>query len=379
MEPFTDTVWMFMIQAAVVTQEDRTGEEGDQSIAPGGEVERVSIPRLRPRNYRCRRVLADFSEKDVIKNFHLSSRSIHMLYDLMEPDLEPRVPTNHAVSGMSKLLAALHYFASGTFQPVLSQTVGFSQPTLSRILTQVCTAFRKLTTQFIHFPSTDSEWREVKLDFFEKSRFPNVLGAIDCTHVAIAPPRQMEECFRNRKSFHSLNVQMVCDAKLKITNLFVGFPGSAHDSFILSQSSVFRDFEDCNMPDGWLLVDGGYPNKSWLLTPLSNPDSDAEHMYQKAHITSRGVIERTFGVLKSRFRCLDRSGGTLLYSPDKVCNIVNACCILHNICVANRYPENIDPGVWPDSDICTASLEGMNDGGDTRQTLIDGFFTEECA
>ncbi|XP_063819580.1 putative nuclease HARBI1 [Pseudophryne corroboree] len=71
------------------------------------------------------------------------------------------------------------------------------------------------------------------------------------------------------------------------------------------------------MPDGWLLGDGGYGCYSWLLTPLSVPDSPAEHNYNHAHKSTRDVIERCFGVLKSRFRCLDKSAGLLLYSPLK--------------------------------------------------------------
>jgi len=44
----------------------------------------------------------------------------------------------------------------------------------------------------------------------------------------------------------------------------------------------------------------------------------------------RNVIERSFSLLKSRFRCLDQSGGTLLYAPEKVLKIVVACIVLHN-------------------------------------------------
>ena len=63
--------------------------------------------------------------------------------------------------------------------------------------------------------------RYVTVFFFKKSAggqalidsspsgFPNVIGAIDCTHVRIqAPSGPVEADYVNRKSFHSLNVQV---------------------------------------------------------------------------------------------------------------------------------------------------------------------------
>ncbi|KAG2466220.1 HARB1 nuclease, partial [Polypterus senegalus] len=42
----------------------------------------------------------------------------------------------------------------------------------------------------------------------QKPGFPNVIGAIDCTHVRIkAPAGPTEPDYINRKSYHSINVQ----------------------------------------------------------------------------------------------------------------------------------------------------------------------------
>lgn len=32
---------------------------------------------------------------------------------------------------------------------------------------------------------------------------------------------------------------------------------------------------------------------------------------------------------------MDASGGRLLYDPEKVCQIILACCVLHNICLSH--------------------------------------------
>ncbi|KAJ1106781.1 hypothetical protein NDU88_004179 [Pleurodeles waltl] len=84
--------------------------------------------------------------------------------------------------------------------------------------------------------------------------------------------------------------------------------------------------------------DSGYPNLSWLLTPVRNPRTMAEECYNEAHGRTRRIIERTFGLLKARFRCLHMTGGSLHYSPKKVCQIIVACCMLNNLALRRQVP-----------------------------------------
>jgi len=95
----------------------------------------------------------------------------------------------------------------------------------------------------------------------------------------------------------------------------------------------------------WFTGDGGYPLQPWLLTPLSNATTSSEIAYNAAHMKTRNVIERCFGVMKSRFRCLDKSGGTLLYSPEKTCKLVIAVSVLHNFCLSRNISTTIDHDV----------------------------------
>lgn len=66
--------------------------------------------------------------------------------------------------------------------------------------------------------------------------FPGGVGAIDGTHVAILKQRAEEHNFINRKGYHSINVQIVCDTELRILNVNGNFPGATHDTFIWRQS-----------------------------------------------------------------------------------------------------------------------------------------------
>jgi hypothetical protein len=59
---------------------------------------------------------------------------------------------------------------------------------------------------------------------------------------------------------------------------------------------------EANQGQGWLLGDSGYPLNGWLITPLGNPSTPQEEIFQKAHCKTINVVERAFGVLKQRFR-----------------------------------------------------------------------------
>lgn len=67
------------------------------------------------------------------------------------------------------------------------------------------------------------------------------------------------------------------------------------------------------------------------MQPILNatPNSPEEY-YTNVHCKTRNVIERCFGVLKTRWRCL-LSQRVLYYQPIKAAKIVNACAVLHNL------------------------------------------------
>lgn len=81
---------------------------------------------------------------------------------------------------------------------------------------------------------------------------------------------------------------------------------------------------------GRLLGDGGYKCTNYLFTPVQNPKNSQEEMYNKVHIKTRNVVERVFGVWKSRFRILlekmriSKSNGKVL---------IVALAVLHNLSI----------------------------------------------
>ena len=100
--------------------------------------------------------------------------------------------------------------------------------------------------------------------------------------------------------------------------------------------------------------DSGNPLRRWLLTPVLNAQSAEEQRYNEVHGRARSVVERAIGLLKCRWRALDASGGRLLYQPAKVCRIIRACGVLHNLSQRNGIPlppdlppPELDPETQP--------------------------------
>ena len=92
-------------------------------------------------------------------------------------------------------------------------------------------------------PRTSSEREIVKHGFDNIARFPGVLGSVDGTHIPIVAPVEHEYAYVNRKNFHSINVQAVRDFNMIFTDIVAKGPGSHHDSFIMSSSTICSRFE----------------------------------------------------------------------------------------------------------------------------------------
>lgn len=89
--------------------------------------------------------------------------------------------------------------------------LGFEKSTVSKTVKDVTDAIVARAGQFIQWPVTSGARAAIKNGFYLQARFPNVIGCIDGTHVRIVAPSTDENAYVNRKGFHSINVQAVCD------------------------------------------------------------------------------------------------------------------------------------------------------------------------
>ncbi|KAJ1198079.1 hypothetical protein NDU88_001923 [Pleurodeles waltl] len=280
------------------------------------------------------------AQPDLRQNFTpgLNWQAIQQLLRNIEPQLAPTLLTPRNIPPETKMLAILHMLASGSFQTTGALVAGISQPLFSAFLPKVLDATIGLTPRHICFPNTLQKQQETKQGFYLISGFSHVLGAINCTHLRLVPPAATEHLYHNRKHTHSINVQAIVDHQGLITNIVAKYPGSVHDSFIFRHTTINQHFQDGRYGNGLLVADQGYGIQPWIMTPIGNASTAAERAYNDAHRRTRSIVERIFGILKSRFRCLDITGGSLLYSPEMVCKIILTCAILHNICIRRNIP-----------------------------------------
>lgn len=140
----------------------------------------------------------------------------------------------------SKFFSALRLYATGSYQRCIGQdfNAGMSQTSVHLCIISVTNALERLSNRYIKLPNTREERNTLKVEFMNRWNFPGVIGVIDGTHIALLKPSEEEHNFINRKGFHSINVQIICDHTLKIRSLNANFGGSSHDSFVWRNSEA---------------------------------------------------------------------------------------------------------------------------------------------
>nr|CAI5840540.1 unnamed protein product [Callosobruchus analis] len=200
--------------------------------------------------------------------------------------------------------------------------------TASRIVKMVSQAIARLFAAYVKMPQEQDFVRE-QTKFYAIAKFPRVIGIVDGTHIRIqSPGGENAEVYRNRKSYFSLNVQVVGNADLKFIDVVARWPGSVHDATIFANSGPKGRFEADQFDNCLLIGDSGYPVKKYLMTPLRNPSTRAQQLYNDALVKTRNSIERQIGLWKRRFPVM--AYGLRLHM-DGIKAAIVATTVLHNI------------------------------------------------
>ncbi|KAG8382955.1 hypothetical protein BUALT_Bualt05G0133800 [Buddleja alternifolia] len=177
------------------------------------------------------------------------------------------------------------------------------------------------------------------------------IGALDGTYIKVKVNESDKPRYRTRKGDIAVNVLVACDMDKKLTYLLSGWEGSAADSRVL-RDALNRP-NGLKVPQGtYYFCDNGYANEDGFLTPFKGiryhlkdwgersltPQHHHEY-FNMYHSKARNVIERTIGLLKTRWAVLQSQ---TFYSITTQNRIIMACALLHNFIRSEMLVDPLD-------------------------------------
>ncbi|CAA0811283.1 Unknown protein [Striga hermonthica] len=177
-----------------------------------------------------------------------------------------------------------------------------------------------------------------------------------------------------------------CDFDMCFTFISVGWEGSAHDTRVFLHAIETSSMNFPKPPEGrYYLVDKGYPDRKGYLVPYPRIryhqsefqhelPNNAEEAFNRAHSSLRSCIERSFGVLKKRWKILSKMPK---FSVETQIDVIMAAFALHNFIrinsnddlmfgVLEKHPEYIPNDELQDE---STSHPGYDNSRETKNVM----------
>ena len=179
------------------------------------------------------------------EHFCISRQTFQFVCNLVGPHLV-RKDTNmrRPIPVEKQVAVALWRLATGNSYRTTGLVFGVGRCTGLKLKDEFCSAPLMIANDFIKFSKGESETRKAIEAFREISCFPQVVGAIDGSHIPIIAPKNDPNDYYNRKQFHSVILPGVADGRGHLIDVSTGYAGSIHDARVLSMSSLVKEVED---------------------------------------------------------------------------------------------------------------------------------------
>ncbi|XP_077551269.1 uncharacterized protein LOC144166230 [Haemaphysalis longicornis] len=147
------------------------------------------------------------------------------------------------MSSEKTLLIALTYISTQSAVYRIADKFDVAESSMHLPINRVLAFFYSISTREMRWPDADERGRMKRafLSLGRRGALPDVIGAADGCHIRISTPSESEESYYNRKKFHSIILQGICDVNMLFTDVFAGFPESAHDARVLRESFFFKN------------------------------------------------------------------------------------------------------------------------------------------
>lgn len=197
------------------------------------------------------------SNDEFKENFRLSKKTFKIICDELRPYMSAKFnklnrmwKRRQELTIEKKVAVALYYLASCAEYRVIGNQFGIHKTTVCKVIHNFLEMMSKyITPKVIKFPDEISAVEYASL-FKARSQLPNIIGAIDGTHIAILPPEEGYRDFVNRKGWPSVILQAVVGPKYQFIDISIKQPGSSHDAAALLSSSLYKNVDNI-MPKVW--------------------------------------------------------------------------------------------------------------------------------
>lgn len=288
--------------------------------------------RLSTHNDYYERVISSWSDEQFLQGFRMSrttfeylSREIYAVMTKKTTHLRECIPAE------KRIAIALHVLVSSAGYRDVAEKFGIGKSTTQKITHQFCNAICNRFGDEIAFPTTEEELKAASDLFVKEWQFPQCIGALCGSHIAIVPPRDDHEDYFNDRGSHSIVLLATVDACYRFTYVNVGYPGKANDGYGFCASQLYTFLiEDGVVPNNYHLVaNSAFPLHPLIMKPYTEAAlSQEETHYNYRLARARSVAETAFRRLKGRWRILNKKCDLSL---SNLTTVVKACSILHNI------------------------------------------------
>ncbi|CAF2068136.1 unnamed protein product [Rotaria magnacalcarata] len=332
-------------------------------------------------------IVPKMDDKQFKENFRLERSTVSLLIKHVGPLLKKNeTQLRSAIPVEKRICCALYNLGSESELRTIGHLFGIGKSTAGEILHEFCaTVVDSFFYRLVKFPVTNEEIKRTVDGFLNKFDYPMCLGALDGTHISIKPPQGLELDYYNYKKFHSIIMLATVDSNLLFTYVNVGAPGRCNDAYVYSKCQLYDVVQgdiyskyymkvNNTSVQTHLIADSAFPLDRTLMKPYAiQPDMPKENATFNYRLSRcRSTVERAFGILKNRFRCLKKK---MEFHMDNTTNIIKTLVVLHNLCIITGDNPGVDWDILVPETIYKKPLykASTSSGNDVRYALTQYF------
>jgi hypothetical protein len=245
-----------------------------------------------------------------------------------------------------RVLIGLRILGRGSCADDIFEMSGIAESTVNTIFHQFTSGLvDHFYDEFVKYP----EGPELDLvqRTYEEMGFGGACGSMDATHVRLGKcPHGLRVLATGKEGYPTLAFQCICAPNRQVLYCSEPYLGSYNDITITANDKLCQEFASGLLDEvkykvvgedgvprmdkgGYIIVDGGYQQASWLMPPFGPSCSFDEKRWSEWLESVRKDIECTFGIIKARFRLFMMS--IQFHKFADISNAWKAALILHNI------------------------------------------------